>query len=349
MADRKDKDAIDQIIIIHNTYKFSTSNGKMELNKYGLFILLTFIVLIGCSQAIPMKRNISSENNLTEYVTKQCGTEPPFKNSYWDEHRPGIYVDVNTGEPLFSSLDKFDSGTGWPSFTRPIANAPIEEKPDTSLGIIRTEVKTNASHLGHVFDDGPNGAQRFCINSAALRFIPYGELDKNGYGNYKKIFPYETATLAGGCFWGVEKLLEDIPGAIDVVSGYTGGTTKNPTYKEVSTGMTGHAESVEVVFDPKIISYEEILDYFWRLHDPTQLDRQGPDHGSQYRSAIFYHNEEQHIIAEKSKAEFDAKKIFKDPAVTEIVPAGEFYRAEEYHQDYYDNHPGLVCHALRKE
>ncbi|MGV8087337.1 MAG: bifunctional methionine sulfoxide reductase B/A protein [Candidatus Woesearchaeota archaeon] len=288
-------------------------------------------------------------DNLTEYVTKQCGTEPAFNNAYWNNHQPGIYVDTNTGEPLFTSLDKFDSGTGWPSFTKPITNSSVEEKIDNTLGITRTEVRTNASHLGHVFDDGPNGKLRYCINSAALKFISYSDMEKEGYAELKILFPYKKATFAGGCFWGVEKILEDIPGIIDVVSGYTGGITENPTYKQVSTGKTEHAESVQVTFDPNIITYEELLDYFWRLHDPTQEDRQGPDVGTQYRSVIFYHDEEQRIIAEDSKKAFDAKKIFNRPAVTQIVPAEQFYPAEEYHQDYYDNHPGLVCHALREE
>jgi peptide methionine sulfoxide reductase msrA/msrB len=316
-------------------------------HKYilGTIILLS-ILIAGCGGIMNKDAKIKTKN-LTEYVTKQCGTEPAFDNLYWNEKRPGIYVDANTGAPLFSSLDKFDSGTGWPSFTKPIENATIEEKNDTTFGMKRIEVRTNESHLGHLFDDGPNGSSRYCINSAALKFIPYEELDAKGYSEYKNLFHFETATLAGGCFWGVEKLLQDIPGVISATSGYTGGTTINPTYEQVSSGKTGHAEAVEVIFDPKIISYKEILDYFWRLHDPTQVDRQGPDIGTNYRSAIFYHSEEQRIIAEQSKKEFDAKKIFQTPAVTEIVPAGPFYPAEDYHQDYYDKNPGLVCHALR--
>lgn len=309
--------------------------------------LLAIILLSGCT--INTSGEIMKKDNMTEYVTKQCGTEPPFKNAYWNEHRPGIYVDINTGEPLFSSLDKFDSGTGWPSFTKPIDNASIEEKPDYSLGMKRIEVRTNASHLGHVFNDGHDGNLRYCINSAALRFIPYEELESSGYGEYEKLFPYEKAILAGGCFWGVEKILQDIPGVITAISGYTGGTVENPTYKQVSTGKTGHYEAVLVVFDPKIVSYNEILDYFWRLHDPTQEDGQGPDIGTQYRSAIFYFNEEQKRIAEQSKQEFDNKKIFTKPAATIITKATTFYSAEDYHQDYYDKNPGLVCHALRKE
>ncbi|MGV8150894.1 MAG: bifunctional methionine sulfoxide reductase B/A protein [Candidatus Woesearchaeota archaeon] len=284
------------------------------------------------------------KDNMTEFVTKQCGTEPAFNNEYWDNHAPGIYVDINTEEALFSSIDKFDSGTGWPSFIKPIDNASIEKKEDLTAGMKRVEVRTNASHLGHVFDDGPDGNLRYCINSASLKFIPYEDL-VGQYAKYKELFPYETATLAGGCFWGVEELLQQVDGVISATSGYTGGTTKNPTYKNIGD----HAEAVQVVFDTNIITYEGILDYFWRLHDPTQLNRQGPDIGLQYRSAIFYHDETQRIIAEKSKADFDNKGVFSKPAVTIITKATEFYKAEDYHQDYYDKHPGLVCHALRKE
>ncbi|MBN1175478.1 bifunctional methionine sulfoxide reductase B/A protein [Candidatus Woesearchaeota archaeon] len=289
------------------------------------------------------------EKNLSYFVTKQSGTEKPFENEYWDEKRPGIYVDINTGEPLFSSLDKYDSGTGWPSFTKPIDDANIQEELDMSLGTARMEIRTEESHLGHVFNDGPNGGDRYCLNSAALHFIPFQDLEDEGYGDYVNLFPYEKATLAGGCFWGVEKLLEDVPGIISVVSGYTGGSTEDPNYITVSSGKTGHAESVELYFDPNIITYKEVLDYFWRLHDPTQVNKQGPDVGTQYRSAIFYHSEEQKEIAEQSKAEFDAKGIFPNPAVTQIVPAGPFYKAEEYHQDFYDKNPGRSCHALRDE
>ena len=143
----------------------------------GLLILVT-----GCTAGIV------SSDNLTYDVTKLNGTEPAFNNAYWNETRPGLYVDVNTGEALFISLDKFESGTGWPSFTKPLENTSIQESTDASFGLARTEVHTSASHLGHVFDDGPNGNLRYCINSAALRFIAYSELDSAGYGQYKKMF-----------------------------------------------------------------------------------------------------------------------------------------------------------------
>lgn len=313
------------------------------------------LVLIGILLIYSITGNMmTEEEKLTTYVTKQGGTEKPFENKYYDNKDLGIYVDANTGEALFSSLDKYDSGTGWPSFTKPINESKIEKRTDTSQGLVRTEVRTDASHLGHVFPDGPTEEQggtgdRFCINSAALDFIPYENLEEEGYGEYKQIFPYEEAVLAGGCFWGVETLLEETEGVVTAISGYSGGHVDNPTYKQVSSGTTGHAEAVLVVFDPKVISYRELLDIFWRLHDPTQLNRQGPDIGSQYRSVIFYMNEEQKKIAEKSKAEFDAKGVFDKPAVTEIVAFEKFWPAEEYHQDYSEKNPSYVCHTLRDE
>ena len=320
-------------------------------------------------------------------VTQQCGTEPAFDNAYWNNHEPGIYVDVVSGEPLFSSLDKYDSGSGWPSFTRPLEGGHLATKPDRSLGMQRTEVVSAdaGSHLGHVFDDGPGPTgKRYCINSAALRFVPVDRLEAEGYGRYLPLFAQagivpaadssglaagptftsdqgtatadrkhaktETAIIAGGCFWGVEYFMKQLPGVLDTEVGYAGGTTENPTYKQVCTGTTGHAESVKVVFDPSVVSYQEVLRYFFRFHDPTTRNRQHNDVGTQYRSAIFYLDEQQHRVAEQVKREEDASGAFKRPVVTEIVPAGTFWPAEEYHQDYLDKHPdGYNCHRLRPE
>jgi peptide methionine sulfoxide reductase msrA/msrB len=308
--------------------------------------------------ASQLKQKLTSEQYK---VTQQCGTEPPFHNAYWDNHKPGIYVDVVSGEPLFSSLDKFDSGTGWPSFTRPISETEITEKPDRSLGMPRTEVRSRVadSHLGHVFDDGPSdkGGLRYCINSAALKFIPVEKMEESGYGEYLGPFvaaglikapKRETAILAGGCFWGMEEIIRKIPGVLKTTVGYTGGTTPDPTYEEVCTGITGHAESVEVVFDPDRLSYEALLGYFFRMHDPTTLNRQHHDIGTQYRSAIFYTSEAQKQTAERVKAKLEAEKKFDRPITTEITKASKFYPAEEYHQKYLVKHPGgYTCHVLR--
>lgn len=159
---------------------------------------------------------------------------------------------------------------------------------------------------------------------------------------------HETATVAGGCFWGVEEILRQLPGITKITVGYTGGFTSNPTYEEVCSGKTGHAEAVEIAFDPTKINYEQILRFFFRLHDPTTLNRQENDIGTQYRSAIFYHDENQKNIAIKVKDDIAKSGKWKKPIVTEIVPAQEFYSAEDYHQDYLQKNPnGYQCHHLR--
>ncbi|MFW5877114.1 MAG: bifunctional methionine sulfoxide reductase B/A protein, partial [Myxococcota bacterium] len=296
-------------------------------------------------------------------VTQKAATEPAFRNEYWDHHETGLYVDVATGEPLFASTDKFESGTGWPSFTQPVEPNRVVTEVDRSLGMKRTEVLSagGRSHLGHVFEDGPEPTGlRYCINSAALRFVPVERLEDEGYGDYLPLFQgeharssppaktnnacapgeepagcestLETAVLAGGCFWGMEEILRKVPGVVETTVGYTGGHTDDPTYDEVRTGATGHAESIRIVFDPRETSYEDLLEkWFFRMHDPTTPNRQGNDVGSQYRSAIFVTSPEQRRTAEAVKARVDRSGRWDRPVVTEIVDAGPFTPAEGYH------------------
>ncbi len=318
-------------------------------------------------------------------VTQNAGTEPPFDNAYWNNHEAGLYVDVATGEPLFSSTDKFESGTGWPSFTRPVESGRVVDAADGSHGMERTEVRSagGSSHLGHVFDDGPAPTHlRYCINSASLRFIPVSKLAAEGYGAYAPLFggtappaaaaasttpapntctrppagekpgcspTLETAILSGGCFWGMEDILRQIPGVVETEVGYEGGKTAHPSYEEVHTGTTGHAEAVKVTFDPKKISYDDLLEkWFFRMHDPTTKDRQGNDVGSQYRSAIFVTSPEQHKVAELARDHAQKSGRWKNPIVTQIVDAGPFTPAEAYHQKYLEKNPGgYTCHYVR--
>ncbi len=250
-------------------------------------------------------------------------TEKPFSGKYLSHKGKGVYVCKRCGAELYRSEDKFDSGCGWPSFDDEIPGA-IKRIPDKDGQ--RTEIVCAkcGAHLGHVFEGEKMTPKniRHCVNSISLDFKKSKETEKNS----------ETAYFAGGCFWGIEAYFQKQKGVISTQAGYMGGDKENPTYKEVSSQKTGHAETVKVVFDPSKISFEELAKVFFEIHDPTQVNRQGPDTGSQYRSAIFYTSPEQEQTVKKLIALLEKKGL---QIATQVVKAGVFWPAEDYHQKYY--------------
>jgi len=266
-----------------------------------------------------------------ERIIVQKGTEKPFTGKYNNFHEKGVYICKRCGFPLFESYSKFKSECGWPSFDQEIPGAIISKRDADDA---RTEnlCANCGAHLGHVFKgEGYTEKNiRFCVNSISMDFIPNGQ----------------RAIFAGGCFWGVEYHFKKIPGVISVTSGFIGGKTERPTYEQVCSGKTGHAEAVVIAFDPNMPNYETLAKIFFEIHDFTQLNRQGPDVGEQYRSEIFYLNDEQNKTAEK------LIKILKDKGYdvkTAIAPASAFWPAEQYHQDYYQKTGKTpYCHIYKK-
>lgn len=281
-------------------------------------------------------------------VMRKRGTERAFSGKYNDHHEKGIYVCAGCGTPLFRSEVKYDHGTGWPSFTAPVDEQFVELFDDYSRFMHRIEIRCAVcgAHLGHLFSDGPPPSHNhYCINSVSLDFQADESeeavsaalrIPEKSSGVHEGVLKTETAVVAAGCFWGVEYNFSQVPGVLSTEVGYVGGDFENPTYRQVCTGKTGHAEAVKVTFNPEKISYEQLLDVFFRIHDPTQLNRQGPDVGKQYRSAIFYLTDEQKQAAERKLKDLQDSARYRNKIVTEITPAADFYRAEEYHQKYYE-------------
>ena len=279
-------------------------------------------------------------------VTRNAGTERPFCGNLLDNKLEGVYACVCCNLPLFASNAKFESGTGWPSFFQPIAPGNVSELEDASHGMVRTEINCARcdAHLGHVFPDGPRETTglRFCLNSESLTFTEsdqLGSLADPGASGTGAPTESAEAVFAGGCFWCVEAVFEELEGVQEVVSGYAGGTSETANYQAVCSGSTEHAEAVQIKYDPSRIRFEELLEVHFATHDPTTLNRQGADTGPQYRSAIFYANEEEAELARAYLADLSEAGVYERPVVTTLEPLVEFFPAEEYHQGYVCQNP----------
>lgn len=311
-----------------------------------IFLIPLFIFLEIYGQ-VDSKNIINNKNNSTMklsdkdwrdkltpeqyYILREKGTERPFSGKLVLTKDKGIYKCAGCGEELFTDEMKFQSNCGWPSFDNEISGNKIIKTVDNSLGMHRIEITCAkcGGHLGHIFNDGPTETgKRYCVNSLALTFEPYKTQQETN--------KLEKITLGGGCFWCIEATFNNLKGVNKVISGYSGGNVENPTYKEVCSGSTGHAEVVQITYDSSIISLKDILEVFFTVHDPTTLNRQGADIGTQYRSAIFYHNKKQKDIANKIISTLNKNKVFKDNIVTEVTAFNNFYPAEDYHKNYYE-------------
>lgn len=264
-------------------------------------------------------------------VAREADTERAFTGTMWKSETKGTYYCATCGNKLFKSDQKFVSSCGWPSFFEQNNKESITFKDDNSYGMRRIEALCGRcdSHLGHLFDDGPEPTgKRYCMNAISLDFVPDGVTAATG--------DLETVVIGGGCFWCVEAVYQNLDGVKSVYSGYAGGTVENPSYEEVSTGRTGAAEVVEITYDKTKTNLDEIFKVFFTVHDPTTLNRQGADVGTQYRSVIFYKNENEKKVAQDLIKELNTE-VFSNKIVTTLEPLKKFYKAEEYHQGYYEN------------
>ena len=341
----------------------------MFLNRQSALAVLA-VVFAACGRTEDVKMNPLTPQE--EAVIVHKGTERPFSGEYYNFHEKGTYSCKRCGTPLYRSEAKFDSECGWPSFDDEIPGAV---KRSVDADGMRTEITCArcGAHLGHVFTGERFTLKntRHCVNSISLKFVPDAPTAAAVPAASVSAVPpapavsaaitapapaaqpapqpkpaTETAIFAGGCFWGVQYYFEKAKGVISTEVGYIGGTTENPTYRDVCSHGTGHAEAVRVTYDPSQTTYEDVAKLFFEIHDPTQVNRQGPDVGDQYRSAVFYQNEAQRASALKLIGLLRTKGF---NVVTEVIPAGTFWPAEDYHQHYYDkNGHSPYCHVYTK-
>lgn len=337
----------------------SNLNNKFILIALVILATSSIFIITGCSQekGFSTIKTINSDsmkyNKLTpeeEKVIVYKGTERPFTGKYDNFYGNGTYVCKRCNAPLYKSGDKFDAGCGWPSFDDAISGAVIRQ---LDADRIREEIicANCGAHLGHVFvgEHLTEKNTRYCVNSVSMSFIPASQEEKIGNTENNMIKTNENinkAIFAAGCFWGVQYYFDKVKGVLSTQVGYIGGTKDNPTYKDVCYNNTHHAEAIEVTFDTAQTSYEDLVKYFFEIHDFTQIDRQGPDVGEQYRSEIFYYNDNQKETAEK------IIKILKDKGykvATKLEMAATFWKAEDYHQEYYEkNGETPYCHIYKK-
>ncbi len=343
---------------IQNTFPSVT-----PMMKRFIYIIVAFLVTACNAQNKPtsvvQNQNLKKPhttmlyNTLTEAekrVILNKGTEYPGTSSFTDSEATGTYICKQCNQALYTSDTKFNSHCGWPSFDDEIAGA-VDRVPDADGR--RTEIVCSncKGHLGHVFEGErmtPKNT-RHCVNGISMNFVAGGEeLPSIILSQPKDFSQMDTATFGAGCFWCVEVLFEKLKGVHHVESGYAGGKIKNPTYKMVCEGNTGSVEVAQIVFDPAVITYEKLVNILFHVHDPTTLNQQGGDKGTQYRSVIYYHTAEQKATAEKVMQEIDASDLWTDPIVTAIEPINNYSTAEDYHQNYYNTNKNTngYCSAV---
>ncbi len=303
-----------------------------------LFIVMGLCLFLshGIGQNIMEKKELSA---FEKFVIEEKGTEHPYTGEYWNHTEYGSYHCKRCDALLYKSDDKFDSNCGWPSFDDEVVGA-IDRQLDADGS--RTEIlcASCGAHLGHIFEGEMLTKKnvRHCVNSVSLNFVATASPSEK--------IKTERAIFASGCFWGTEYHMIKKKGVISTTVGYTGGTVKYPDYHLVCSGTTGHVEAVEVIFNPAIISYKDLVVLFFETHDFSQTNGQGPDIGSQYLSRIFYTNDEQKRIAEKTIQYLTEVKGYR--VATKVFPANQFYSAEDYHQNYYDKKGSSpYCHIWR--